>query len=97
MAVNENCNDISYVLGRLFSVLENIQLSANHGINSTIKDRYFNSACATPAAVFPLLWKLTNAHLGKLDQPKAAYFKKNWACSWIKSPCPIQEPRCPIG
>lgn len=76
MAVNENCNDISYVLGRLFSVLENIQLSANHGINSTIKDRYFNSACATPAAVFPLLWKLTNAHLGKLDQPKAAYFKK---------------------
>ncbi|WP_297028080.1 type I-C CRISPR-associated protein Cas8c/Csd1 [uncultured Dialister sp.] len=76
MAVNENCNDISYVLGRLFSVLENIQKSANHGINSTIKDRYFNSACATPAAVFPLLWKLTNAHLGKLDQPKAAYFKK---------------------
>lgn len=76
MAVNENCNDISYVLGRLFSVLENIQKSANHGINSTIKDRYFNAACATPAAVFPLLWKLTNAHLGKLDQPKAAYFKK---------------------
>ena len=76
MAVNENCNDISYVLGRLFSVLENIQKSANHGINSTIKDRYFNSACATPAAVFPLLWKLTNAHLGKLGQPKAAYFKK---------------------
>lgn len=76
MAVNENCNDISYVLGRLFSVLENIQKSANHGSNSTIKDRYFNSACATPAAVFPLLWKLTNAHLGKLDQPKAAYFKK---------------------
>lgn len=76
MAVNENCNDISYVLGRLFSVLENIQKSANPGINSTIKDRYFNSACATPAAVFPLLWKLTNAHLGKLDQPKAAYFKK---------------------
>lgn len=76
MAVNENCNDISYVLGRLFSVLENIQQSANPGINSTIKDRYFNSACATPAAVFPVLWKLANAHLGKLDQPRAVYFKK---------------------
>lgn len=76
MAVNENCNDISYVLGRLFSVLENIQQSANPGINSTIKDRYFNSACATPASVFPVLWKLANAHLGKLDQPKAVYFKK---------------------
>lgn len=76
MAVNENCNDISYVLGRLFSVLENIQQSANPGINSTIKDRYFNSACATPASVFPVLWKLANAHLGKLDRPQAVYFKK---------------------
>lgn len=76
MAVNENCNDISYVLGRLFSVLENIQLSANPGINSTIKDRYFNSACATPASVFPVLLKLANAHLGKLDQPREIYFKK---------------------
>lgn len=76
MAVNENCNDISYVLGRLFSVLENIQLSANPGINSTIKDRYFNSACATPASVFPVLLKLVNAHLGKLDQPREIYFKK---------------------
>lgn len=76
MAVNENCNDVSYVLGRLFSVLENIQQSANPGINSTIKDRYFNSACATPASVFPALLKLANAHLGKLDQPIAVYFSK---------------------
>lgn len=76
MAVNENCNDVSYVLGRLFSVLENIQQSANPGINSTIKDRYFNSACATPASVFPVLLKLANAHLGKLDQPIAVYFSK---------------------
>lgn len=76
MAVNENCNDISYVLGRLFSVLENIQKSANHGINSTIKDRYFNSACATPAAVFPLLWKLTNAHLGNWTSPKRPISRK---------------------
>ena len=76
MAVNENCNDISYVLGRLFSVLENIQKSANHGINSTIKDRYFNSACATPAAVFPLLWKLTNAHLGKTGPAQSGLFQE---------------------
>ena len=31
---------------------------ANQGINATIKDRYFNSACATPASVFPILFKL---------------------------------------
>lgn len=76
MALNENCNDISYVLGRMFSLLENIQQSANPTINTTIKERYFNSACATPASVFPILLKLANTHLSKLDEGKAVYFKK---------------------
>lgn len=72
MTVNDNCKEISYVLGRLFSILENIQLDAyrkeNRTLNTTIKDRYFNSACATPASVFPTLLKLSNSHLGKLDE-----------------------------
>ena len=76
MALNENCNDVSYVLGRMFSLLENIQQSANPHINTTIKERYFNSACATPASVFPILLKLANTHLSKLDGGKAVYFKK---------------------
>lgn len=76
MALNENCNDVSYVLGRMFSLLENIQQGANPGINTTIKERYFNSACATPASVFPILLKLANMHLSKLDGGKAVYFKK---------------------
>lgn len=76
MALNENCNDISYVLGRMFSLLENIQQNANQRINTTIKERYFNSACATPASVFPILLKLANTHLSKLDGGKAVYFKK---------------------
>ena len=46
MSLNESSN-VPYVLGRLFSVLETIQSVANPGINATIKDRYFNSACAT--------------------------------------------------
>lgn len=66
MAVNEKCKELPYVLGRLFAVLEEIQQNANPGINATIKDRYFNAACATPANVFPVLLKLSNAHLGKL-------------------------------
>ena len=76
MALNENCNDVSYVLGRMFSLLENIQQGANPGINTTIKERYFNSACTTPASVFPILLKLANTHLSKLDGGKAVYFKK---------------------
>ena len=65
MNVNDNCRDMAYVLGRLFSVLENVQQNASPGINATIKDRYFNSACATPASVFPILLKLANSHLPK--------------------------------
>lgn len=66
MKVNENCKEISYILGRLFSVLESIQKEANPGISSTIKDRYFNAACSTPAVTYPVLLKLANAHLKKI-------------------------------
>ena len=65
MGLNEESNDVAYVLGRLFSVLESIQTEANPGIKSTIRDRYFNSACATPASVFPVLFKLKNSHIKK--------------------------------
>lgn len=65
-----------YLLGRLFSVLEALQQQANPGINATIKDRYFSSACATPAIVFPTLIKLAQAHLKKLDDGWRIYFDK---------------------
>ena len=63
-------NDRAYVLGRLFAVLEDLQEAANPGINSTIKDRYFNSACATPAIVFPVLLHLARSHEKKLASKK---------------------------
>lgn len=68
MGLNEECNDQAYVLGRIFAVLESIQKDANPGINTTIRDRYFNSACATPASVFPVLLKLKNSHIKKLER-----------------------------
>ena len=76
MALNEESNYTPYVLGRLFSVLEEIQERANPGINATIKDRYFNSACATPSAIFPMLMKLSNNHLKKLDTGARIHFNK---------------------
>ncbi|MEG1431894.1 MULTISPECIES: type I-C CRISPR-associated protein Cas8c/Csd1 [Eubacterium] len=66
VSLNEETNNKAYVLGRLFSVLEDIQEKANPGINATIRDRYFNSACATPAVVFPTLVKLSTNHLKKI-------------------------------
>lgn len=76
MALNEASNYTPYVLGRLFSVLEAVQSAANSGINATIKDKYFNSACATPAAVFPILLKLANSHLKKLGGGLAVNYGK---------------------
>ena len=75
VGLNEACNNTAYILGREFAVLEAIQEDANPGINATIKDRYFNSACATPAAVFPILLKLKNSHIRKIEN-KEIYYEK---------------------
>ena len=76
VSLNADSSYSPYVLGRLFAVLEGTQQAANPGINATIKDRFFNSACATPAAVFPILLKLSNSHLKKLDTGKAVWWSK---------------------
>ena len=75
VSLNESAN-VPYVLGRLFSVLEAVQSAANPGINTTIRDRYFNSACATPALVFPTLLKLAQKHLQKLPEGRAVHFNR---------------------
>lgn len=90
MAVNENCENKAYVLGRLFAVLENIQHTANPDIKATIKDRYFNGACATPGIVFPNLLKLSNAHLGKLKSYEADRYKEKLGALMEKIPMPDQ-------
>ena len=68
MGLNKENSEQPYLLGRLFAVLEFIQKDTNPGIKATIRDRYFNSACATPASVFPVLIKLMNSHIKKLER-----------------------------
>ena len=53
------------MLGRLFAVLEKAQQEAIPGLNATIKDRYFTTACASPASVFPVLLRLAQHHISK--------------------------------
>ena len=74
--LNEQSNYPPYVLGRLFSVLEALQQAANPGINTTIKDRFFNAACATPVTVFPTLVKLAQNHLQKLSAGQRTFYDK---------------------
>lgn len=75
VSLNESTN-VPYLLGRLFSVLEAVQEAANPGINTTIRERYFNSACATPAMVFPTLLKLAQKHLQKMGGGLAVSYSK---------------------
>ncbi|NLP25890.1 MAG: type I-C CRISPR-associated protein Cas8c/Csd1, partial [Clostridiales bacterium] len=68
VALNEKSDNKAYVLGRLFASLERAQQDASSSkLNTTIKDRYFTSACANPASVFPVLLKLSNHHISKSD------------------------------
>lgn len=66
MSLNEQSTHPAYVLGRLFAVLEKVQQEAIEDMNASIKDRYFTSACASPASVFPVLLRLSQHHISKV-------------------------------
>jgi len=67
VALDINRTEAAYVAGRLFALLEKIQDDSSDGnLNTTIKDRYFSSASATPGVVFPRLIRLSQYHLAKL-------------------------------
>lgn len=68
-------SDPAYLLGRLFATLEEIQQKAlGRDLSSTIRDRYFGSAGANPASIFPVLIRNAQNHLARLrkEMPGAA-------------------------
>lgn len=72
VGLNETNDDIGYLLGRLFAVLEKVQIDAIGGgkganVNATIRDRYMGAASTTPARVFPQLMKLAQHHVSKSE------------------------------
>lgn len=73
MLDKENTNQ-GYLCGRLFAVLDKIQEDAN-GIHS-IRERYMNSASATPSTVFATILNLSSHHLEKLNVGRQVYFEK---------------------
>lgn len=70
VSLNEKNPNVSYRLGRLFAILESAQKSANPTIKRTIRDSYFASASSTPAVVYPILLKLNQHHLSKINSEK---------------------------
>ncbi len=54
-----------YVLGQMMAVLERTQQAALGNVGSTLIDRYFASASASPRTVFPRLMKNARNHMSK--------------------------------
>ncbi|MBQ9886784.1 MAG: type I-C CRISPR-associated protein Cas8c/Csd1 [Lachnospiraceae bacterium] len=67
VALDKQNDNQAYLCGRLFAVLERLQLDALGNLNRTIKDAYFASATSNPAIVFPKLIKLAQFHLNKVQ------------------------------
>ncbi len=66
MSLDRDSTHPGYLLGRLFAELENAQRTALGKLNASIKDRYFGSASATPASVFPVLVRNAQHHLANI-------------------------------
>ena len=73
MLDKENQNQ-GYLCGRLFAVLDKIQEDANN--QHSIRERYMNSASATPAAVFATILNLSSHHSENLNEGRKIYFEK---------------------
>lgn len=71
MSLDPARNDLPYLLGRLFAVLEKAQEEAIPNTNATIKDRYLSSASATPGRIFHMLLKNSANHIAKLKKDPA--------------------------
>jgi len=70
VSLDPSNNDPGYLLGRLFSTLENIQRAALGKLNAPVGDRYYGAASATPASVFPMLMRNARHHLSRLRKDK---------------------------
>ena len=73
MLDKENKNQ-GYLCGRLFAVLDKIQEDANN--QHSIRERYMNSASATPATVFATFLNLSSHHSENLNEGRKIFFEK---------------------
>ena len=77
VSLDEANENVGYRLGRLFAVLEKIQGEASPSLNATIRDRFYGAGSGTPVTVFPILMRLKNHHLGKLEnRGRVVFFEK---------------------
>lgn len=73
MTLDTTNTDIGYRLGRLFAIVERIQEEAVPGANTTVRDRFFSSATATPGRTFPIILKNAQHGLAKIRKDKPGW------------------------
>ncbi len=76
VALDANNDNVGYVLGRLFAVLERCQEQAQGNLNASIRERYYGAFSSTPVSVMPTLLKLNKHHLAKLNPGEKIWFDK---------------------
>lgn len=71
-------NNPGYLLGRLMAVIERMQQAASPEVNTTVVDRFFCGASATPAVVFPRLLRNMRHHASKAKDDKRGAGTAKW-------------------
>ena len=77
VALDRNCKNKGYLVGRLFAVLEKVQQDTHPRLNATITDRYYGAASTNPVTVFPQLLKLNQHHLSNYANKKTKSDREN--------------------
>ncbi|MCW8219876.1 type I-C CRISPR-associated protein Cas8c/Csd1 [Streptomyces griseolus] len=70
MTLDADCRDASYLCGRLFAVLEDIQTTALPNLNTTLREKYFRTAATAPGTTLTNLRIDANAHLKRVRRDK---------------------------
>jgi CRISPR-associated protein Csd1 len=76
MSLDETSSSVPYLLGRLFAAMEKLQGDALGDVNASLRDRYFGSASATPALVFPRLLRVSAHHASKAEGERRGWAER---------------------
>lgn len=72
--LDESDHHPAYLCGRLLETLGQIQFAALGKTNTTVVNRYYGAASASPQTVFPFLLRTANAHLRRMRRDKPGAF-----------------------
>ena len=74
--INKESPSKAYQTGRLMAVYARIQAAALGDVNAGVVEKYYTSACTSPALVIGKLATMSQYHLSKLDKGLAVFFSR---------------------